>query len=236
MRARYLLLLGFGPAIAAAACAYPEFEYECRFGTDEGCAYGLRCALLDATSMSFGCVEAGPKQAWQRCSSDADCATGTLCDLRYLACKPVCSSATDCRFTVNDGAASYEVQGECIDALGGNGKPLGSGLKHCTASCEPKSASPCDKGSNVKCFLRQNLGFDCGLGGLSGLGQGCGDALDCGVGLVCVKVNGAGVCAAWCDNVNGTCQGTNGVCVGFSSPLSYTKGASGNVQYGACAP
>jgi hypothetical protein len=231
-----LLLFGLGPVVAAAACGYPDFEYECRFGTDEGCAAGLRCSLIDPVTVSFGCVKQGPNQAWQRCSTDADCASGTMCDLRFLACKPLCASASDCRFQVNDGLASYEVKGACIDALGGNGKPIAAGIKHCTASCEPMSASPCDKGSGVKCFVRQNQGFDCGLGGLSGLGKECGDELDCGVGLMCVESMNAGVCATWCDNVNGNCVGANGSCIGFTPAFFYSKGSSGSVQYGACGP
>lgn len=234
MTSRLFLVLGIGPLVAAAACAYPDFEYECRFFTNEGCAKDAKCALVDPNTDTLECVPNGAKRAWQRCSSDSDCERGTLCDLRFLACKPICRSATDCQFSVNDGNGTYSVQGECVAALGADGKPLGAAYKHCTAACEPMSASPCDRGSGVKCFLRQNQGFDCALGGLGGLGQDCADELDCGAGLVCVESAETGFCYAWCDNVGNACANGNGNCVGFTPPFFYSKGPDRTVEYGAC--
>lgn len=234
MKLRVAFLFGVVPSLVATACDYPSFEYECRFGTNEGCDAGMKCALFaDSGSTKLDCVKSGPKKAWQSCSQDADCARGMMCDLQFLACKPLCASASDCRYTLNDGTSIFEVQGECVPALGSNGQPLGTEFRHCTAGCEPVSSSPCDQPSGVKCFIRGSQGFDCGRGGLSGFGGECKDERDCGAGLLCIETASGGKCAEWCGEQGAECSSGPGTCTPLTPKLLYQKG-SNQVELGAC--
>jgi hypothetical protein len=193
----------------------------CEIG-GSGCPAGQKCTVVDITSGTIGCGNAGPKMAWQACNvGDVDCVVGTWCDARSRVCKPLCKSAAGCKFD--------NVQGECITALDTKGKVSNAQLMHCVPNCEPKEAKPCDVSGNVTC-IRTSDGFDCVKSGGKGGGVKCASSSECAPGYVCVGSAANASCATWCRNpgsFGGDCG--FGFCIKFDPPIKYM-----NKEYGSC--
>ncbi|MBM4359110.1 MAG: hypothetical protein FJ096_13475 [Deltaproteobacteria bacterium] len=244
-RPSVILPLGF-LSLVALACEYPTFEYsECDLEFANSCGKGKKCALVEPSTGKVACVTPGLRQAWEQCTVDADCVSGTLCDPRYLVCKPLCKTAANCIYdrTVRDGdqAFSGQVKGECIAPELPDGTRAPLTVKHCTAACEPISAAPCGLETGATCFRRNETQLDCGDTGGKLAGSECKAQIDCAAGLVCVatkttdgmgneKTNPAR-CRDWCDRAKQDCSNPGEVCQ--SLKLYYELGTK-LVEYGAC--
>ena len=229
-----------GPASTAASTSTSTgaggSSAACEFGVVGSCGSEQKCALVNVSTGELGCVAAGPKQLWQSCTKDADCIEGALCDPRYGACKPVCASASDCKFTVKKGVNTLQVQGECIPAQRPTGTDIAATITHCTSNCEPTAASPCDVTNAVACVERQGLGFDCAKTKGLAAGSPCSGETDCAPGRLCVVLQTTpskiAQCALWCDtpgNYSAACPSNTNYCAGFEPPIYYEK-----KEYGTC--
>lgn len=253
------LLAGMG---AFGACAYPEFHYKgesasssksssavtttgsgggtttttggggmmattggggmapCTVGKAGACGAGKKCTVVDAMPT---CGKAGPKAIWQLCATDADCADTLWCDTAFNVCKPFCKDAGDCKF---------DAQGDCIQAMGADGKPV-PGAMHCTSNCEPKTVKPC--GDNTNCVLRKtatSTSFDCAKSGLVSSGKTCKASADCGPGSLCIDPGNAKlVCSRWCSDPGNFFSSDCGFnpCYGFDPKITYN-----GKEYGSC--
>jgi hypothetical protein len=199
--------------VAFAACAFPDFEFEdetnsstetkgagastttasvggasgCTLGEIGSCGAEQKCTV-DPTSGAVICGMAGSRQVWDLCSTDADCADGSWCDVRFEVCKPFCDNVDDCNFG--------DTQGECVPLTDAQGAVIAGVGKHCTSGCEPKTAAPCVTPA-VTCVLDQQR-FDCAKSGGTTIWQSCTVGRDCVPGLACGDDGSGSLCRPWC--------------------------------------
>jgi hypothetical protein len=167
-------------------------------------------------------VTAGDHPAFTRCASDGECVDGTFCDPPSQVCLPICSHDPVC--------ASG---GVCVEAATDqSGTTFVTGMKVCTANCNPETGSPCDPiFGTMACipFYVENgtSHFHCWQGGHLPLGSPCSDITECAPGGVCHDAGSGASCSAWCTPPGSTCAG--GRCGIFAPPHQY----DGN-EYGIC--
>ncbi len=120
-------------------------------------------------------------------------------------------------------------------AITPEGEPI-TGLKVCTAHCEPITGAPC--GDTLNCVYEMGLTeFDCFSSKRFKKGVTCDLSSDCDTGLVCAKRSSETerTCKVWCAPANGKandgCTGIGQVCIPFEASAKYN-----GVEYGICAP
>jgi len=197
---------------------------DCALGDIGACGSGSKCTVVDLGSGQVGCGMAGPKQLWQKCGSDGDCADGSWCDLEWLVCKPFCNNVNDCVFGGGD------FTGECVAAAQADHTPLPGSAKTCVPNCDPKTAAPCDTNGSVTCIYVGSGNFDCALSQNLAEGTACGPDSDCAPGLACVGPQGNRYCYAWCSPPGYTGECGIWACNGLNPKISYE-----GEEYGVCS-
>jgi hypothetical protein len=189
----------------------------CSLLTPGTCGLGLKCSVIDPVTGAVGCVQAGGRPAFAKCSADPECAALTWCDHETRVCKPLCASANDCP----------NPKSSCIEARWRDEKLI-PGLHTCTAHCDPEKTSPCDDAYGpVTCYLNvAEYDFDCAASSNLPNGAMCSAAWDCADGHACADEK----CRPWCsppEFLSPDCSPTS--CLPLSPKVTY----EGN-EYGLC--
>jgi hypothetical protein len=146
-----------------------------------------KCSVVDESTGATGCGLAGPLEAWNVCSSDADCAAGLWCDHLTGVCKPVCDNVGDCP----------DPTSQCLPAQADGGGSI-PGLSVCVANCNPMSPG-C--GPHANCvYLGNPPLFDCTASLDHADGDSCSVDSDCAAGMTCRGSN----CELWCSTPGDT--------------------------------
>jgi hypothetical protein len=229
-----------------SACAFPDFQFDdvsserssgsgqtgvvtsggggagvCSLGEIGACGEGQKCTVVDLETGQVGCALAGSRTLWDKCTTDADCADGSWCDLVLFACKPFCANVDSCVFG--------GMPGECIPLRKGDSTEVPGGAKHCTSGCEPIEPSICLAASGVSCVITEH-GFDCAKHGGIPAFQACMSDPACMPGLVCGDDGVNKLCRPWC-----TPPGDNPNCPDFNNCLPTTPQVYWQAaEYGFC--
>jgi hypothetical protein len=213
---------------ALGACAYPDFQFNgttstssssggggpsckvthpgggtCEYlpGKECGCSGDQKCTVVDPKTGESACVSAGSTPDYARCTTSADCASGSWCDMGTLVCEPICEGSC--------------TNGFCAPAMqGGTSNATIPGLSVCTVTCDLASAHPC--GSNATCILLEDSqghvsGSECAASANITEGMGCMYADDCAAGLGCIYNDLAAgyFCMQWCSPIGSECTGND---------------------------
>lgn len=188
-----------------------------------GCAATQKCAITDETAGTMTCITAGPVANWAKCNANQDCGASSFCDHKRNVCKPIC-----------DGAGQCPTHAQCIPAKQSDGMTDVTGLKVCTAHCDPVSGAPC--GATITCFYdSKSVYFDCAAG--SNLTEGVKCALGtpaCAKGLACAGSTALSTCVQWCTPIdpavkNAACPAVRPRCYELAVNISYE-----GTNYGIC--
>jgi len=186
----------------------------CELGAPGACGDGMKCTVVDVVTGQIGCGSAGPRPAFARCESDANCVDGTWCDVPAKVCLPICDVESDC---TNSGA--------CIVPGNADNAPIPN-LNVCFVNCNPVSGAPCDSSFGPVTCLAGTNGSSCwqSLGIVAG--QPCNVQEDCAAGAVCINKT----CTRWCTplGVAPQCK-TPEQCIDVGVNINGT-------DYGVCAP
>ncbi len=188
-----------------------------------GCAATQKCAVTDENAGTMTCITAGPVADWAKCNANQDCGASSFCDHKRNVCKPIC-----------DGAGQCPTNAQCIPAKQSDGMTDVTGLKLCTAHCDPVSAAPC--GANITCFYdSKSVYFDCAAGSNLTEGVTCMFGTPaCAKDLTCAGSTAKSTCAQWCTPINTTDK--NPACPvmrPYCDPLTVNVNYEGT-DYGIC--
>ncbi|MCS6799272.1 MAG: hypothetical protein NZ898_12225 [Myxococcota bacterium] len=206
-------------------------ESPCRLVAPQcGCPSGQGCYnMADGTRY---CASAGTRTTGSACTAVNQCRAGDTCvalDPMTGICVHYCATDADC-----SGAGAL-----CILELSDGGGGTLPGIRLCTRSCDPITASGCPAGTTCQIF-REAAGAmrwltDCAVPvGMRRQGQPCDPmTLPCDRGFVCLDPDGSGPrslqCLRWCDATRGTGCALGETCFGFMTPV-----VIGTVEYGVC--
>lgn len=197
------------------------------------CGAGAKCTVVDVDTGRTGCGGAGPRQAFDLCNNDGDCAAKLWCDLTLGVCKPLCKTAGDCMYGPHAG---------CAVALQAGGKPVAGGkLQTCQPDCNPITGEPCAFDNHVTCALAMSTPNECVKSGGALPGSACVGNAGCAPKVVCLDptnnynpvldTTSNGKCFTWCSDPNKTmspdCNFTP--CYPFNPPFMYNS-----KEYGTC--
>ncbi|MFO0564822.1 MAG: hypothetical protein U0263_04120 [Polyangiaceae bacterium] len=203
---------GAGGTGGSGVCTPPVPGGLCDPLSQCGCGAQQNCDVAGPSGFT-SCFPAGPKSAYQACTTQTDCAKGTSCV--SFACKPFCKQDSDCALPT----------ARCVQVYMGNPVP---GWKSCAAGCPLQDpGSVC--GAGAACLVVLPDITDCVGGAGTGVGPGScvpGNDLGCAPGHACRP---DGSCAKWCRVGKSDCPGGQNCA---TSPVSV---AVGGVAYGTCS-
>jgi len=215
----------------AADCGSGCTDPICDFWPQCGCQAGQKCTLDSADA--HACLTAGTTPHSQPCSSDTDCAEGTICvgtSAQDLRCHQFCVADGDC-----PGAGGG---GVCIITLVDTNQQEIPGATLCTTDCDPSSTSPvgCPVGwachlqyvdadqNDIPDFFFTDCADDAGTG--TGVGECDNVTQFCAPGYFCYTT--------WGDCIR-TCRMGMSDCPGGTTCLGFVDAAIvGTTEYGYC--
>lgn len=215
------------PADCGTSCSDPI----CDLWPQCGCAGSQKCSIDSADNRA--CLTGGSTSQGQPCTTDAECAAGTMCvgsDTSDLRCHQFCSTNADCPGTGGGGV--------CVISLVDSAQQTIVGADMCTSDCNPASTSAtgCPSGwachlqyvdennDDIADFFLTDCANDAGTG--TGVGQ-CDNVTNfCAPGYFCYTT--------WGDCIR-TCRVGGSDCPGGLFCSGYTDAAIvGSIEYGYC--
>jgi cysteine-rich repeat protein len=185
-------------------------ELPCGLRPNCGCPAGQKCTAdedrLPLLLLIRECGTAGTRDSSQLCTTDAECATGTVCLALFTQaggtdkmCAEFCNVEADC-------TAPGSV---CVSLT-----ELISGTGTCTHSCSPITGTGCPSGTSCQVMTLGTTGqilTDCTADtGSAAPHSVCSSGAECRLGVFCADTTGDGMgdeCIQWCLYPGGTCSG-----------------------------
>jgi hypothetical protein len=186
-----------------------------------GCSASQNCVVaMDSTDGVTQCVTAGSKPADTLCTSNTDCAKGSMC--HWGVCHAFCDVASDCGST----AFTCEALTFVDDADVTQDVP---DVKLCTRSCKPTFVGACPSGQGCYAYQTSSGSWSaqCLAAGASTATNGCASNwYSCAAGYTCFNSRD---CRSYCSVSSPSCP-TGQACRPHTYPVSV-----GGVEYGRCA-
>jgi hypothetical protein len=210
------------PDAASGSCSPCELVAQC------GCATGQACDLGGANGTTACRPVNADGNETSTCTDSTRCAAGYVClgGTVGASCKRYCASDDQCA-----GGG-----GICVIEVTSGGTPI-PGVKVCSPSCDPFTASGCPAGWACGAFSdsQEHRNFTwCDVPGTGTNNAACTDDGQCAAGYTCVNVGGATKCKKYCDKGDGNpgCAALQ-TCVGLVDAAGAPLIVAG-VTYGVC--
>ena len=177
----------------------PACDYFATPDASGACADGKKCVPTD---VGPGCENAGAKLAYEACTADSECVTGTFCSMygAAKACLPLCSSGS-----CGDAVACPGTDQTCFAVITLRADTRTQIAEVCSKTCDLLEQDCATAG--LSCYTAENVPMERGLcadTGTTAVGGTCVASNECVEGSTCIisDSDGMQICRTLCSKAD----------------------------------